>query len=227
MKTIWLMAVVWALAVATGYGQGEKAPQAKNPQEPDSTRGLTQYSQGLVTVDRRVILAILVQVADENNALVELVVTYGHQLEKQKRETVWVEMPTDGLVDDTILREGSNFEKVGTKTYATAAGSKKTIPRWRLISEKELLERQVKAEREAQAAAEAERAAEEARLTRTWTDANGAFSVTAKFVKFTNSSVYLLKQDGKEIQVLMSRLSKADQEWVRTELKSRKATKPR
>ncbi len=57
---------------------------------------------------------------------------------------------------------------------------------------------------------------------RTWADKTGKFSVAAKFIKLKNSQVHLERKDnGKTIEVPMSRLSKANQEWIRDELKRR------
>lgn len=65
---------------------------------------------------------------------------------------------------------------------------------------------------------------------RTWKDASGKFEIEAEFVEFENGKVTLKKTDGKETVIAMTKLSAADQAFVRAELKARKdgskTTKP-
>jgi hypothetical protein len=49
---------------------------------------------------------------------------------------------------------------------------------------------------------------------RTWTDATGKFSIEAKFVGEDGDAVRLVKQDGKELKVLLAKLSEADRKYV-------------
>ncbi len=58
--------------------------------------------------------------------------------------------------------------------------------------------------------------------TRTFTDSTGKHKVEAEFVGFANGEVQLKKSDGTEVNVRISRLSSADQKWVRSELKRRR-----
>jgi hypothetical protein len=51
---------------------------------------------------------------------------------------------------------------------------------------------------------------------RTWTDNTGSFSVYAKFVESSDSSVTLQKQDGAKLEVPIDRLSKTDQRYLRS-----------
>lgn len=50
---------------------------------------------------------------------------------------------------------------------------------------------------------------------RTWTTADGRFSVEAQFVKFIGGTLTLKKRDGTEISVNLEILSKEDQEFIR------------
>ncbi len=53
--------------------------------------------------------------------------------------------------------------------------------------------------------------------TRTWSSANGAYSVQAKLVEVTGDSVVLEKEDGQQITVEISRLSQTDQKYIRSQ----------
>ncbi len=50
---------------------------------------------------------------------------------------------------------------------------------------------------------------------RTWTSADGQYTVEAEFVSFAMGDVKLRKKDGKTITLKMKQLSEADQEWIR------------
>jgi outer membrane protein assembly factor BamB len=56
---------------------------------------------------------------------------------------------------------------------------------------------------------------------RTWTDPTGQFRIEAEFVDYGEGTVRLKKTDGSELSVAMNKLSAADQQWVRTELRRR------
>lgn len=59
------------------------------------------------------------------------------------------------------------------------------------------------------------RASFAAEAVRTWTDSTGTFSVRAKIVGFENGTVRLTKEDGSNVSLPVSRLSAADQAYVR------------
>jgi outer membrane protein assembly factor BamB len=61
-------------------------------------------------------------------------------------------------------------------------------------------------------------------FARTWTDTTGRYRIEAEFVSFANGNVSLKKQDGSTVEVPMSKLSSADQKWIRDELKRRRST---
>ncbi len=50
---------------------------------------------------------------------------------------------------------------------------------------------------------------------RTWTSADGQYTVEAEFVSFAMGDVKLRKKDGKTVTLKMKKLSEADQEWIR------------
>ncbi|MFZ1932104.1 MAG: SHD1 domain-containing protein [Thermoguttaceae bacterium] len=58
-----------------------------------------------------------------------------------------------------------------------------------------------------------QKAAEQARW-HTWKTADGKFSARAKFVKMAGNTVYLEKEDGRQIKISKDRLSKDDQKWI-------------
>jgi hypothetical protein len=70
------------------------------------------------------------------------------------------------------------------------------------------------AERRRQATAEAERKRVEEARWRTWTSADGSYTVKARFVKAIGGTVYLLKKDGSTITVEREKLSEEDWEWI-------------
>jgi len=54
--------------------------------------------------------------------------------------------------------------------------------------------------------------------SRTWRDASGKFSLEATFVSKTGTSITLRKQDGKEVTLESSKLSKEDLQWIKENL---------
>ncbi|MFH1268781.1 MAG: PQQ-binding-like beta-propeller repeat protein [Planctomycetota bacterium] len=58
---------------------------------------------------------------------------------------------------------------------------------------------------------------------RTWTDSTGSYETQAALVKYEDGKVHLRKTDGKIIALSISKLSKADQRYVRQELVRRRA----
>ncbi len=63
--------------------------------------------------------------------------------------------------------------------------------------------------------------------TRSWTDATGQFNVEAEFQEYASGSVTLKKANGETITVPMTKLSRADQTWVRAELREMRANRNR
>jgi thiol-disulfide isomerase/thioredoxin len=57
---------------------------------------------------------------------------------------------------------------------------------------------------------------------RTWTDASGKFSVTAEYVGVKGGKVLLRDADGQEISVPLAKLSDADRELVRAQMKQKR-----
>lgn len=54
---------------------------------------------------------------------------------------------------------------------------------------------------------------------REWTDTTGSFQVDARFVRYRDGRVTLLRFDGKQIEVSLSRLSRSDRTYVRDTVK--------
>jgi hypothetical protein len=60
---------------------------------------------------------------------------------------------------------------------------------------------------------------------RTWTDATGKYTVEAELVEVTEDDVVLTKSDGKTITVPISKLSKADQEFLQEQSRPKEEPK--
>ena len=102
----------------------------------------------------------------------------------------------------------------GTYSYTAVSGARKTV----LVLERNDSKLNEIAEAADKRWEDSRKAAEDA-LFRKWTDSTGKFSVAARFIEFKNARVRLeRKDDGKEIDIPMSRLSKEDQEWISDEL---------
>jgi len=102
----------------------------------------------------------------------------------------------------------------GTYSYTAVSGSQKTV----LVLERNDSKLNEIAEAADKRWEDSRKAAEDA-LFRKRTDSTGKFSVAARFIEFKNARVRLeRKEDRKEIDIPMSRLSKYDQEWIRDEL---------
>jgi len=97
----------------------------------------------------------VLQVIDDENALVDRVysrtvydtrVMNGQVVRTNPRHdtstrTIWLQHPTEGWVDDQVLRPEGYFTVVGTKRYTTAAGSSNTVPLVAEVDLDELAER--------------------------------------------------------------------------------------
>ncbi|NQT16154.1 MAG: hypothetical protein HQ582_25580 [Planctomycetes bacterium] len=69
---------------------------------------------------------------------------------------------------------------------------------------------------------EVEQATAEENEWRTWLSADGEHSTEAKFLKFQNSKAHLERRDGTVVEISMTALSKADQDYIREELRRRR-----
>ena len=54
------------------------------------------------------------------------------------------------------------------------------------------------------------------KMLRQWSDATGAFQVQAKFIKLDGDKVVLERNDGKMLNVPLSKLSESDQTFLKT-----------
>lgn len=108
----------------------------------------------------------------------------------------WIEMPTDGVADDTKIDLSRKvFTFIGTKRYESNFGAK-TVFHLKYLRD----------------------AAREPKpdLTRDWKDASGKFTVRAEFGGLARGRVKLLKPDGTGLTVDLAKLSKADRDWIRS-----------
>lgn len=124
---------------------------------------------------------------------------------------VWIEgLSTENVAeDDRIEMAGRIFEVRGTKRYDTVAGGSRTVKHLAAIDVGPAKEAAIKLI--------------ELSAYRAWKDDAGKFAVAARFLEFKAGSVSLQRLDGKLITVPMNRLSRADQKWVRDEVKRSKA----
>lgn len=53
--------------------------------------------------------------------------------------------------------------------------------------------------------------------TRTWTDSTGKFKIQAEFVSEQNGNVTLRQTDGSEVEIPVNKLSKPDQDYLKTQ----------
>ncbi|WP_254509899.1 SHD1 domain-containing protein [Anatilimnocola floriformis] len=127
-------------------------------------------------------------------------------------EVVWVKgidtagMVTDGRVDLTT----KVFRVTGTKTYDTEDGRNTVfvLEPFDLAPAKELW-----AKMHTKAPAPTETTASTP-ASRTWTSADGKFSVDATFAGQIGGKVKLKKLDGKTVELDAANLSQADQDWL-------------
>ena len=64
-------------------------------------------------------------------------------------------------------------------------------------------------------------------FARKWTDSTGQYTVEAEFLDFKDGKVRLSKENSTIVAVPIERLSKADQEWVRRQVKEKDAVRQR
>lgn len=65
-------------------------------------------------------------------------------------------------------------------------------------------------------------AAAEEETWRTWLSADGEHSTEARFLKFEKSRAHLEKRDGTVVEISMTALSEADQDYIREELRKKR-----
>lgn len=122
---------------------------------------------------------------------------------------------TEGFATGQSVVIAGLIEVKGTTTYVNTQGARVTIRNiWFVSPEREA---QINDERKVQA--ELERLAAEEKLYRTWTSADGKYTVDAKFIKFKNGKVHLQNRDGKVVEVSPNKLSKEDRSYYRDLLK--------
>jgi len=125
--------------------------------------------------------------------------------------------PTKDLVDGDEVRLVGLVKIVGTESYTSVEGAKKTVRIVRLLSKEEVL----KMEQDAKAAADVA-------LFRTWTNSAEKHQVEAKFDGVKKGIVYLQRKDnGKTLELSLTQISKEDRKWIREELKNRRKNKPK
>lgn len=151
------------------------------------------------------------QVVDDNNMLVK-VTQYNHTRRGQSGDSlIWMVGRYSNAVDGQVAKFNGVFRVTGTKQYATALGSSKTVYQIEKFDIAPIVER-LKAEAAAKQPDKTEPAATEE--WREWSDATGQFKLTARLISVTDGKVKLEKQDGSVANVPVDKLSEADQKVV-------------
>ncbi len=235
--------VVLSLCAELAEAQSSRRPQAKmsvpampsNEPSPEikdclGWKPLEEGDVGRLPYPYRVI-----QVVDENNAIVEINYYPWVSRADMQQETVWMKISTKGMADDKKYTTADYFKVAGTKKYDTAAGTTKTItmlettenPNKAKIAaaNAKAAEAKVKAA-EAKTAADAKLKAERERRvkedTRKWTSASGGNSITATFAGRIGDKIKLKKEDGTAITVSLDQLTEEDRDWVEKRSKKRR-----
>ena len=167
----------------------------------------------------------VVQIVDGENAIVEI--KYNTVGDPDLRsETVWMNIPTEGMADDRTYSTGSRyFEVTGTKRYATALGASKTVmvlkPTTDPAEEKANADKEKRAakRRAEEAKAQAGKEKRHREADRTWTYAASGETMRAAFLTRIADKVKLRKEDGTGVVVAIEDLSEEDQEWIRNRSK--------
>jgi hypothetical protein len=109
----------------------------------------------------------------------------------------------ESVTDDSAVKFSGILFRVGEYTYATAGGTTRTVPHYKVVSDDEIAQLN-------------ELASElpETAFSRTWSDKSGEFNTKATLISLDGNKVNLKKSDGKEVEIQLSRLSKKDQEFV-------------
>ena len=162
------------------------------------------------------------QVIDDKTMLV----TVEDPFTELTRQVMFSGFPTQGITDGQQVNGFSRLAVVtGTTTYATALGSTNTVLKVEELHLEAIKasESEIKARAEARSklAAEAaqkaaeEKAAIEAKKWRTWTTADGKYTVEAKFIKYAVGTLTLERKDGTTVDVELDRLCQEDQDFIR------------
>lgn len=135
----------------------------------------------------------VLQVLDENSMLATAT---------WKSTLLWVSgYPTQDVADDSVVVLSGYWEVVGKRQYESTRGSSKTVFEIRHFDVTPYLPAKATTESKPP-------------VLRTWSDASGTFTVKAEFRGLAAGKVKLRTEDGREIQVPLDRLSKADKEFI-------------
>jgi len=107
-----------------------------------------------------------------------------------------------------------SFSYVGTEQYETTRGSTTTVHTLNPVNRQEF-ERYL----DSKIPIESRRWGKPEHTFRKWNASEGNFSVDAKLVGSTPSTATLQNSDGKKIDVPLSKLSKADQAWIKASVR--------
>jgi len=121
---------------------------------------------------------------------------------------------TEGLVDGKRVRLPGAYEVKEARTFETVLGGSATLFVLEPIDLPAPPKEKPKPARKT--------TTEEKNNLRMWTDASGQHTVKATFVEFADNKVVLRREDGRLVRLSALRLSKADQEYFRQQLRQRR-----
>ena len=130
--------------------------------------------------------------------------------------------PTADFVDGDLVKIVGLIEVAGTFEYKTVLGAKRKVYRVKLVTP----EREKELQREKELAEKERKEAEREASFRTWTSADGKFTVEARFVEFKDGKVCLEKRDESLIEVSPVVLSRSDRDHYREIIKQLRSSNP-
>lgn len=200
--------------------------------ESGSTRAFArQMELAVKQIVRFLRSAEVVQVIDDSHAILRLVTITEERIIRDSlrvhriggeriEEIIWATVPTKNMVTDkwyTFTKDGptladsskthgplQSFKVSGTKTYQTTLGTKTVFVVEPCDDPVQFPEK-----------AEKPKPRPKQNNYRTWTSADGKFTVEAKLVMVIADSIRLEKRDGMVIDVPRSKISGADWEWIK------------
>ena len=159
-----------------------------------------RFSRALCPVVARVL-----QVWDDNECLVQLshVSAISPLGKKDLSLAIITNVPQEKQRDGENLQLGHILVN-GTRAYESATG-KRTVFELTLVDSKDFEKRMQEAASRIELPEQAERS---------WSDDTGSFSVNGKLLAFDGKTVKIKLESGREVELPLSRLSKADREFV-------------
>jgi hypothetical protein len=145
------------------------------------------------------------------------------RLENSDAPPVWLTGDQEGHLEvGDEVRVVGLVEVAGTKKYNTVLREKKTVQVVRLLTVKETAERLANEQTAIEDANATKEHLTKERQWRSWTSADGKYTIEAQFITFQDGRLHLKSRNGRTMQINPATLSKADQVYYRDLLKVRK-----